>query len=666
MLRSLDTETTGLDLRHGAKPFFVTFCDLEHNTTFWEWDVDPFTREPIIPPEDIYAIDEIAEDSELVLQNPKFDFVALRSIGCNCSWKISSCHDTLMGGHLLASNHLHDLTTQAREFLRLNIKPYEDALEKACQEARRLARSKYPKWRIAEAGLPEMPSAKEKVWKNDMWLLRALAKEEGYAADHPWYTMVAEYANADSFVTVNLHVEQMRLFEEKGLVSIYAKRLELLPIILKMEDRGVTYSSERLTQLRTEYIEESAYAERVCVNIAKQYGHDLTLPKAGSNKSLEEFVFNVLELQVLERSKKTKKPSLNKKAIEAYQALLPKGSKSKLFMEKLRAKRQRDTAVSYMDGYQKFMFPVSEGWACLHPSLNPTGTDTLRWSSSHPNEQNISKQKGFNLRYCFGPLPGRVWYSLDAQNIELRLPAFEAGEDEMIALFERPDDPPYFGSNHLLVFDILHPELFKEHGAAVKDIFKSTWYQWTKNGNFAVQYGAIESSGTADRAYNVPGGQKLIQARFSNIAKLNERMIAHAEEYGYVETMPDKTVCPERGYPLLCTRTERGGILPTVPLNYHIQGTACWWMMKAMIRCQEYLDTLNDALVSRGLEPQYFMVMQVHDELVFDFPDREDNLPIIREIKRLMELSGDDLGIPTPVSCELHESNWSEGVSVKF
>ena len=235
----------------------------------------------------------------------------------------------------------------------------------------------------------------------------------------------------------------------------------------------------------------------------------------------------------------------------------------------------------------------------------------------------------------------------------------------MIELFERPDDPPYYGSYHLLVFSILHPDKFKKHGAKCKEVYKSTWYQWTKNGNFAIQYGATEESGTADRAYHVKGAQRLIKQRFRRIAELNQRMIAFAREHGYVETIPDKTVDPERGYPLYCTRSRWGDIKPTVPLNYHVQGTAMWWMMKAMIRCQEYLDELN-----RKNNQGYYMVMQVHDELVFDFPKGKGkqpwrtNLPKIRKIKRLMEMGGDDIGIPTPVSVQYHPDNWSEGVEV--
>lgn len=266
----------------------------------------------------------------------------------------------------------------------------------------------------------------------------------------------------------------------------------------------------------------------------------------------------------------------------------------------------------------------------------------------------------------------------------------------MIDLFERPDDPPYYGSVHMLNFDTLHPEVLLLDGLEkfkkVKDDYDDTWYQWTKNGDFAVQYGAMAASGTADRAFHVQGGQAKIEQRLGRINELNQRMIAHATEHGYVETMPDKTVDPKHGYPLLCTRTKWGGIMPTVPLSYHVQGTAMWWMMKAQIRCQEQIDEWN-TVITNNFQRQYEaaghsvyemqrmtmdhllqhgfrMTMQVHDEIVFDFPKGtgkepwKTNLDKIRRLQTLMSKSGDDIGVPTPTSCKYHADNWSKGLSL--
>lgn len=676
---SLDTETTGLDLHHGAKPFLVTTCNEQGENTWWEWDVQPKDRKPILRYNDLTEIQQTINAADtIVLQNAKFDVAALYTIFSNrLSWDWDKVEDTLIAGHLLASNEPHDLASMAIRYLQLDIRPYEDAVKRACQKARSIARRDYPAWRIAIKGLPEMPSAKDSTWKYDMWLPRAM---DSLISDYPlsWWTVCQEYANADSATTLALFKCQRQLLKKRGLWRIYRERLKVLPVAYGMEQRGITLSRSRLNELQTGYKAEAEKMGRVCTNIAKSCGYDLQLPKSGNNKSLLGFAFGPLGLHPQKRSSKTGTPSLDKEVLDNYLAELPGSSKAHMFIRSLREKRRRDTALSYMEGYGKFQvnwapdgYPPEPAcdWAVLHPSVNPTGTDTLRWSSSNPNEQNISKQEGFNLRYCFGPAPGREWWSLDAKNIELRIPAYEAGEEEMIDLFERENDPPYFGSYHMLVFDTLHPEKFAKHGMDCKKVYESTWYQWVKNGNFAVQYGAVEASGTADRAYHVPGAQHRIQKRFGKVAALNAAMIEYANDRGYVETMLDKTVDPKRGYPLLCTRSQHGAILPTVPLNYHVQGTAMWWMCKAMVRCQECLNTLN-AKDTRG----HFIVMQVHDELVFDFPANPAlegnraahvyNLPKIRKIQKLMEQGGKDLGIPTPVGIEYHSQTWSEGVSV--
>lgn len=696
MILSLDTETTGVDRYHGAVPYLVTTCTGEGVQTFWEWDVNPLDRTVSAPPEDLEEIQSLIDAADtLVLQNPKFDVGMLQVLfQGKLRWDWGKVEDTLIASHVLASNRPHDLTALAVQYLGADIQPYEDAVGAVTNEARRLARRDFPTWRIAKKDLPEMPSAKEKTWKYDMWLPRALAKEIGYADDHPWWTVCSEYANADSAVTAALFPEMKKLLERRSLWRIYKERLKVLPIALGMENRGITLGEHKLKTIRAEYVSESERAERLCVGIARGMGYELTLPKSGNNKSLGAFLFGeycsetgkeltnpVLNLPVLKTSDKTGAPSLDKGVLEEYEAILPANSKALLFVKSLKGKRKRDTAIAYMDGYVRFWIPVpgtidpetGAGWYRLHPSLNPTGTDTLRWSCSNPNEQNISKQEGFNLRRAFGPAPGREWWSCDAKNIELRLPFYESKETALMALFEAPDDPPYYGSNHLANFHAVYPEIWEKElrgvgiekvGPHCKKKYAASYYQWCKNGGFAKQYGGQRRK--VDATFHRDGAFDLLDAKFSKLAELNKYQIKFANKHGYVETIPDKTADPERGYPLLCTRTERGSILETVPLSYHVQGSAMWWTMKSMIRCEPQLEEWR----RKGFDG--YLIMQVHDELVFDFPKRADpvknpkasNLGRIRVLQKLMEEGGNDFGIPTPVGIEYHSDNWGEGVTM--
>ena len=284
---SLDTETTGIDLRHGAKPFFVTICDENDNQSFWEWDVNPITREPEIQYEDLKEIQTVINESdEIVLQNTKFDVAALQTIFLGeLQWNWDKVQDTLIAGHLLGSNEPHDLTSMALKYLRVNIQPYEDRLDKACNEARRLARSEYPDWRIAKKGLPEMPSAKEKTWKYDTWLPRAIALEKDYKSLHPWWRVCSEYANTDSAITIRLWKAQERLLKKRGLWNIYRERCKLLRVVYEIERKGVTLSGQRVQESIKKFVEESEDLEQRCTNIAKSYDYELELPKTGNNIS---------------------------------------------------------------------------------------------------------------------------------------------------------------------------------------------------------------------------------------------------------------------------------------------------------------------------------------------------------------------------------------------
>jgi DNA polymerase I-like protein with 3'-5' exonuclease and polymerase domains len=677
---SVDSETTGLDLRHGASPFFVTMCEEDGTQHFWQWEVDPMTREVDILPDDLTDIaSKIYKSDELILQNVKFDASVMHQYGLILEWPWGRTKCTLMAGHLLASNHKHNLTDMVMEYLGKDIEPYEKAVQDACMKARTLVRTKKFKldhgdWAIAKEDREDMPSAKEKTWKFDMWLPKTVAEKLKYPKDHPWRTVTEDYANTDSASTLLLWKAQKNELERRGLWEIYLERLKVLPVAFRIETYGITGSKKRVTDKYLEYEEESERAHRICVNLSE--GSLEKLPINGRSNALNDVIFNKFGLK---SNKYTKKggDSMDKTVLEHWMLTLDQKSKQWLFVKNLMDYRKRKTAMGYMNSYERFWMPIpgTEEFFRLHPFLNPTGTNTLRWSSNNPNEQNISKKEGFNLRYCFGPIDGREWWSCDAQNIELRLPAYEAREGEMIALFERPNDPPYFGSNHLLISHILWPKEFEacrnERGELDGRIFKKkyadTLYQWVKNGNFAVQYGAVEASGTADRAYHQDGAQHKVQKRFRGISDLNQWCINFANKHGYIETIPDKRLGGKKGYPLLCTRTSYGKILETVPLNYRIQGTACWWMQSAMIRVQELFDKWRR---ETGFEA--YIIMQVHDEMVFDFPKASDpkknpkgsNLWRIREVQKLMAMGGDDIGIPTPVSAEYHENNWSVGSTV--
>lgn len=730
---SIDCETTGLDFFHGSRPYFVTTCDDEGNQQFWQWSVNPLTRDVSVPLEDVAALQrlvssvrgkmkygkEVADKYRIVGQNIKFDVAAFSSIGVK-DWPWNMTDDCIFAGHLLASNQKHDLYSMAVQFMGYlkgfkDPQHLEDKLEEAVKAARQYCRRHLPTWAIAKKGRADMPSVKDKSWKQDAWLPKTL-RDFRYATgdplpemdEHPdWDDVLELYANADSALTLVLWKVQRQALRDRGLWEIYRKFcLPRSQVAFQMEQRGVSGNSCRQRELTEVFADGSDRAGRTCVGIAASVGHRLELPKSGNNKSLQECMFDRLKVPPVKWTPNGQ-PSLDKAAMDGWVTSLPAGSKQLMFVKQLLAKRKRDTALSYLESYQRFWLQLPghpEEWFVLHPSLNPTGTDTLRWSSANPNSQNFSKseyicpwcdgekcqqcgftgKEGHSLRYILGPAPGREWWSLDAKNIERRIPAYEAGEEEIIALLERPDEPPYYGSEHAMTGHTIRPEVFEtclnERGELDGRIYKkrhaATFYQWDKNFNFAVQYGCQEKKG--DQAAHVQGAWRRIKQRFKRQEELNQHWIKHANRHGFVETIPDKSVDPSRGYPLLCTRTEWGGALPTVPLNYHVQGTACWVVTRWMIEAQRQLDAWR---AEGGFDGH--ISMQVHDELVLDFPklgdptrhtttlvrgedvNRDaDNLWRVKVIQGIITKIGQDIGIPLFSGAEFHPETWAEGTTI--
>lgn len=689
MIIAFDTETTGIDVFHGARPFFVSMTYDDESQVYWDWTecVDARTREVKPPQSDLDEIWERLEAADAVVgQNILFDVHAMRRHDARYDqFPWHKTNDTLIGAHLLGSNQQKDLTTLAARYLKVDISRYEDELHNAVKKARSYCQLKANEeelgwWAVADENRKDMPTSGGKVWKSDYWLPRAMYLQVPWVREeHPeWESLLRDYGNADTAVTLAVDQVMQSEIDRLEVKAHYRSRMDILPVLYRMKEDGITVVRGELDSLTEKYKEVSADSGRMCSNIAASFDYDLQLPTGSVNKSLSTFMFDVLKVPpVYSKKSKTDNPTLNKDAMAEYLTVLPERSKSLAFVKALLTKRKVDTSLSYMDSYRRFGLPV---WRCdeesgtdyecdqvfrLHPSINPVGTDVTRRSSSAPNEQNISKKKdseGHSLRMAFGPAPGREWWSMDYENIELRIPAYEAGEQAMIDLFENPDDPPYFGSNHLLAAHVLWPKEFEEwqsekNGYSFKDKFKDTLYSWTKNGNFAVQYGAMKESGTADRAYHQKGAQEKIEKRLGRISDLNKFMIDHANRYGFVYTMPDKTVDPRKGYPVMCTRSEYGKIRPTVPLSYHVQGTAGWCTGKALVRCHAQLEEWNSWSGSRD----YRVVAEVHDELVFDFPaGGRKNLPKVLKLAALMRESGDDIGVPLKVSIEYHPRSWGK------
>lgn len=697
---AIDTETTGLDFYHGSRPFFVGTFDGKESV-FWQWRVDPRTRRVVIPPREVRELKEYVNSFDLyVLHNSKFDIRALATVDQKWadSWPWDRTVDTLTASHLLNSGHRHDLTSVTEEYLGTSIQEFEDDLEKVVKEARKICRSRFKDWRIAAEGEPDMPSARGKsIWRSDYWLPRELFLRAGVGGERMEKTLRA-YALHDPVVTWHLWRVMEPLISSRSQTAIFNARMKEVAALYVMERASLTYSQSRMDELRREYKVQSDADARTCSAIAATYRYNLELPKGASpNKNLRTFMLDVMQLEpVYSEKSKSDAPTLDKNAMQYYKDTLETASKSYEFVTTLLDKRERDTSLSFMNSYDKFGIRDGDDLRRLYCNINHTGTATLRCSCNNPNGENISNKsedcefcdskgcavckgsgkKFRSVRYSFGPGPGREWWAIDYENLELRLPTYEAEEKDMMALFEQPDAPPYYGSVHMLNFHTVFPDIwerelkevgFDKVGPHCKKRYKTTYYHRTKCGGFCKQYGGQKNK--TDQTFGRAGAFEAMESRFVNIAQLNRRWIKYAEQHGYVETIPDRTVDPDRGYPLACTRNEHWSISPTLPFNYRIQGSACWVKLQALVRCEQQLSDWR----KRGFDA--YCIMDIHDELLFDLPagahplknPKNSNLSRVRELAKLMRVGGDNLTIkvPTTVNVEYHPNNWADGVVCK-
>lgn len=682
---AVDTEDTGLDFWHGARPFFVTCCNEQGYLTYWEWDVDPLTRKVAVPEEDARTIRQLLakQHDGLVLHNAKFDAHALRIAGITDwtpLWPLTE--DTLVASHILASNQWHDLTSLTMHNLGIDIEPFEKKLEEAVKECRSLvqkAKLKVKKgkggslfddggdplasWAIAEKDATDMPSVKEKTWKVDSWLPRAMARYLKLKSEHPWWSVLRDYSNADSAATARLWPVLKADLEERGKWELYRRKMLMSPILWGMEDRGVTLSIRRLAEVTNDCKQAFEEAGHQMISTAEVLGEGfkLDIPDGSRNASLEKCCFEILDMPVYKTGKTG--PSIDKEVVDRWTKELD-GERQR-FAENLMLRRQRGMSLQYLQSYSRFAIPIkgSRLWATIHPSINQTGTDTTRFSSQKPNSQNVSTKEdseGAGPRTAFGPLPGRVWYSFDATNIELRIPAYRFKVKAMMKVFDREDEPPFYGKMHLLNFSIIYPEVWAEGLKLVGPEKVGEWvqhdkkqlYKRCKNTGFSLQYGAGKAK--VDATAGRPGAYELIRGSLAELhgpGGGNDQLMKQAEKTGCVETA--------MGYPLMVARTEWGKVLSTTPLSYYVQGTAGEWMHEAMIR--------TDELIRSVKQPDIWMVLTVHDQLVFDFPKVAPRLWIenwVTAIRKTMESCGDLIGVKTPVSVELHERDWGKGVAI--
>ena len=430
-----------------------------------------------------------------------------------------------------------------------------------------------------------------------------------------------EYAAEDADVTMKLQQALwLKLQEEPTLVELYkTMELPLLHVLSRMERTGVLIDSDSL------FIQSNEIATRLTALEEQAYALAGQPFNLASTKQLQEILFDKLGLPVLQKTPKGA-PSTNEEVLEelAYSHELPKILVEHRGLSKLKS--------TYTD---KLPQMVNSQTGRVHTSYHQAVTATGRLSSSDPNLQNIPirNEEGRRIRQAFIAREGYSIVAADYSQIELRIMAHLSGDQGLINAFSQGKD--IHRSTAAEIFGVSLDEVTSEQRRNAKAI------------NFGLIYGMSAFGLSRQLGISRPDAQKYMDLYFQRYPGVQQFMTdirEKAKAQGYVETLFGRRLyLPD----INSSNAMRRKGAERVAINAPMQGTAADIIKRAMIKLDEIIRH----------DPDIEMIMQVHDELVFEV--RSEKVEFFREqIKQHMEAAA-ELVVPLIVEVGVGQ-NWDE------
>ena len=404
--------------------------------------------------------------------------------------------------------------------------------------------------------------------------------------DHVPIEQAAEYAAEDADVTLRLHEALMpRLEAEPKLREVYEDlELPLVPVLSKIERNGAYVSVDRLRKQSGEIATRLAELETKACELA---GQPFNL---ASPKQLGEILFEKLELPVIKKTPKGAPSTAEEVLVElANDYELPAVLIEHRGLAKLKS--------TYTDKLPEMVDAATDR---VHTSYHQAVTATGRLSSSDPNLQNIPvrTEEGRRIRQAFIAPLGRKIVAADYSQIELRIMAHLSSDAGLLHAFAHELD--VHSATAAEVFDVALEAVNNDQRRKAKAI------------NFGLIYGMSAFGLAKQIGVSRSEAQQYIDryfARYPGVADYMDATRALAHEQGYVETLLGRRLyLPE----INARNTQRQLAAERTAINAPMQGTAADIIKLAMIEVDRWLtDSALDAK----------MIMQVHDELVFEVAD---------------------------------------------
>ena len=389
--------------------------------------------------------------------------------------------------------------------------------------------------------------------------------------------------------------------EKQGLLELYEKiDLPLAPVLARMEAAGVLIDRKELEIISAKTQEEMSGLEKAIFELA---GFEFNI---NSPQQLAEVLFDKLNLQGPKqgrgrsRSRSTAADVLEELALVHE---LPKKVLEYRELSKLKS--------TYADALPRLIHPAT---GRVHTRFSQTGTATGRLSSSNPNLQNIPirTELGREIRAAFVATPGNVLISADYSQIELRILAHVSEDLILVEAFRRGED--IHSRTAQEVFGVAPLEQTREHRRVAKVI------------NFGVIYGLSPFGLAQQLSIDQREAAKFIAAyfeRYSGVKKFLERQVAEVRKTGVSTTLFGRIrPMSEINSPQVTIRN----FAERTAMNTPMQGAAADLIKLAMIELDRRL----------AAEFKARMILQVHDELLFEAPEEE--AAAVRElVKQVME-----------------------------
>ncbi|MDZ7881266.1 MAG: DNA polymerase I [Saprospiraceae bacterium] len=426
---------------------------------------------------------------------------------------------------------------------------------------------------------------------------------------------VAEYAAEDADITFQLYETLLKSVDTEGVGKLMQEiEMPLVEVLTELEYNGIRVDGDYLNTYSVELEEKIRILEE---DIYAQAGNRFNI---GSPKQVGDMLFDSLKIPY--RWKKTGKSDQYRTDEEAMSELATAYPICQTILDYRGLAKLKST---YVDALPKMLNPRTKR---IHSSFNQALAATGRLSSNNPNLQNIPirTEEGRKVRNAFIPRDeNHVLLSADYSQIELRLIAEIANETAMLEAFQQG-------------IDIHLATAAKVYGVTTEEV-TSDQRRAAKTVNFSILYGAGAQNLSQQLGIPRTEAKQIIEAYFTqykDLKKYMETVVEDARKVGYVTTLMGR----KRYLRDIDSRNQLArSNAERVAVNTPIQGSAADLIKMAMI-------LIHQELKAQNLQTK--MVLQVHDELVFDVPKNE--LDIVRPmIEHCMKTAIPNLKVPIEV-----------------